>query len=57
MENMAENSEKFQKIQKKSQLNGEKIKKIWKRSKLNSDKIWKIQMKVVIRFGKYRRKL
>jgi hypothetical protein len=43
MENIAENSEKIWKIQKKS--------------KLNSEMIWKISKKIVKRFGKYRRKV
>jgi hypothetical protein len=44
------------KIWKKSKLKYEMIWKLWKKSKLNSDAIWKIQKKIVIRFGKYRRK-
>ena len=31
--------------------------KIWKKPMLNSEKIWKIQMKIVKRYGKYRRKV
>jgi hypothetical protein len=31
--------------------------KIWKKNELNSEMIWKIWKKIMIRFGKYRRKL
>jgi hypothetical protein len=39
MENMAENSEKIWKIQKKDKLYSEKIGKIWRKGKLNSEKM------------------
>ena len=53
------------KIWQKSKLNSEKIGTIWKKGKLNSEKIWKIwkksrlnsEMVIVIRFGKYERKI
>ena len=48
MENMAENTEKIRKIQKKlwnymenMEENSEKICNIWKKDKLNSEIIWK----------------